>query len=133
MSHDIRTPMNAIIGFRDLLEKHQDEPFPVPMLVIYSEYLYDLAAEYESNGYEYVNFNTEIISDNVISTCFKKSGHLNFTDLPLFSPMLGKVLGNMGTGEIDSLYCINTMNELCGDFFDYALKGGDKPEIAKEY
>ncbi|MDO4479414.1 MAG: transporter substrate-binding domain-containing protein [Lachnospiraceae bacterium] len=26
MSHDIRTPMNAIIGFRNLLEKHQDEP-----------------------------------------------------------------------------------------------------------
>ncbi len=26
MSHDIRTPMNAIIGFRTLLEKHQDDP-----------------------------------------------------------------------------------------------------------
>ena len=26
MSHDIRTPMNAIIGFRNLLEKHQEEP-----------------------------------------------------------------------------------------------------------
>ncbi len=26
MSHDIRTPMNAIIGFRDLLEKYQDNP-----------------------------------------------------------------------------------------------------------
>ncbi|MDO4488623.1 MAG: ATP-binding protein [Eubacteriales bacterium] len=26
MSHDIRTPMNASIGFRDLLEKHQDDP-----------------------------------------------------------------------------------------------------------
>lgn len=26
MSHDIRTPMNAIMGFRDLLEKHQDNP-----------------------------------------------------------------------------------------------------------
>ena len=25
MSHDIRTPMNAIIGFRNLLEKHQDD------------------------------------------------------------------------------------------------------------
>ena len=25
MSHDIRTPMNAIIGFTDLLEKHQDD------------------------------------------------------------------------------------------------------------
>ncbi len=26
MSHDIRTPMNAIIGFTDLLEKHGDDP-----------------------------------------------------------------------------------------------------------
>lgn len=26
MSHDIRTPMNAIMGFRDLLEKNQDSP-----------------------------------------------------------------------------------------------------------
>lgn len=26
MSHDIRTPMNAIIGFAELLRKHQDEP-----------------------------------------------------------------------------------------------------------
>ncbi|MDO4502529.1 MAG: transporter substrate-binding domain-containing protein [Coriobacteriia bacterium] len=26
MSHDIRTPMNAIIGFRDLLEKNQEDP-----------------------------------------------------------------------------------------------------------
>ena len=26
MSHDIRTPMNAIMGFRDLLEKYQDDP-----------------------------------------------------------------------------------------------------------
>lgn len=28
MSHDIRTPMNAIIGFSDLLEKHIDEKRP---------------------------------------------------------------------------------------------------------
>mgnify|MGYP003311157100 CR=1 FL=1 len=26
MSHDIRTPMNAIMGFTNLLEKHQDDP-----------------------------------------------------------------------------------------------------------
>lgn len=26
MSHDIRTPMNAIMGFSDLIEKHMDEP-----------------------------------------------------------------------------------------------------------
>ena len=33
MSHDIRTPMNAIMGFRDLLEKNQEDP------VLRSEYL----------------------------------------------------------------------------------------------
>ncbi len=27
MSHDIRTPMNAIIGYADLIEKHQDDPW----------------------------------------------------------------------------------------------------------
>ena len=26
MSHDIRTPMNAIIGYADLAEKHRQEP-----------------------------------------------------------------------------------------------------------
>lgn len=26
MSHDIRTPMNAILGFADLIEKHKDDP-----------------------------------------------------------------------------------------------------------
>ena len=26
MSHDIRTPMNAIIGYSDLLDQHADEP-----------------------------------------------------------------------------------------------------------
>ncbi|MBR6396692.1 MAG: response regulator, partial [Lachnospiraceae bacterium] len=33
MSHDIRTPMNAIMGFRDLLEKNQEDP------VLRAEYL----------------------------------------------------------------------------------------------
>lgn len=110
-----------------------DEPFPVPMLDIYSQYHYDSAAEYENTADEYVNFHTEHISDNVDSTYFKGSGHLNFTDLPLFSPILGKALGNMGTGDIDSLYCINTMNKLTADYFDFALKGKEKPELEKEY
>lgn len=123
------------IAFENGAAVNTDEPFPVPMLEIYSQYLFDLATEYEneSEDNEYVNFKTQRISENAEYTCFKSSGHLNFTDLPLFSPMLGKALGNMGTGDIDSLYCINTMNKLTGDFFDYALKGGEKPDIEKEY
>ena len=123
------------IAFENGGTVYTDEPFPVPMLDIYSQYLYDLVNEYKSENKlkEYVNFHTAQISENVVSTYFKDSGHLNFTDLPLFSPMLGKALGNMGTGDIDSLYCINTMNKLTGDFFDYALKGKEKPEIEKEY
>ena len=112
---------------------NSDVPFPVPMLSIYSEYHYNKALEYEKTGSEYVNFHTERISDNITSTHFKNSGHLNFTDLPLFSPLLGNALGTMGTGNIDSLYCITTMNRLTADFFDGTLKSAEIPVIEKEY
>lgn len=134
--NDITSVVNldgTLIGDELSETTNSDVPFPVPMLSIYSEYHYNKALEYEKTGSEYVNFHTERISDNITSTHFKNSGHLNFTDLPLFSPLLGKALGTMGTGDIDSLYCITTMNRLTADFFDITLKGAEIPVIEKEY
>ncbi|MDF2506057.1 MAG: isoform, partial [Clostridium sp.] len=61
---------------------------------------------------------------------FKESGHLNFTDLPLFSPFLAKMLG---TGNIDKVYCIEKMNNVVLDFFNYYLKDGKELNIMTEY
>ncbi|MDD4018798.1 MAG: hypothetical protein PHV28_12745, partial [Kiritimatiellae bacterium] len=63
-------------------------------------------------------------------TVFADAGHLNFTDLPLFSPILARVLG---TGTVDERKCINTMNEVVLEFFDSYLKNDGAPDIQKEY
>jgi hypothetical protein len=58
------------------------------------------------------------------------SGHLNFTDLPLFSPALARMLG---TGDADSRYCIETMNRILLDFFNYTLKDAGTLSLQAEY
>jgi predicted dienelactone hydrolase len=58
------------------------------------------------------------------------SGHLNFTDLPLFSPALARMLG---TGQADSRYCIETMNQIVLEFFNHTLKGRAEIHLQPEY
>ncbi|MEK5035720.1 hypothetical protein MKY96_30225 [Paenibacillus sp. FSL R7-0302] len=48
--------------------------------------------------------------------------HLSLTDLPLFSPILANML-QRGQADIDKYYCIETMNRLILEFYDYTLKG----------
>ena len=105
-----------------------DKPYPVPLLNIYAEDHYNNAARLEKDTYS--NF---IASKNGIctyETVFKNAGHLNFTDLPLFSPVLAKTLG---IGTVDSLQCIETMNDVVLTFFNSYLKDSGVPVIEKEY
>ena len=51
---------------------------------------------------------------------FEGAGHLNYTDLPLFSPPLAKMLG---VGDVDAGECIRQVNEMVCIYFDYYLKG----------
>lgn len=108
------------------------QPFDIPLLDIYGDYHYNGAAEMEKTE-EYVNFAVERNSPDAYSVHFKNAEHLNFTDLPLFSPIMGKALGTMGTGSIDSMYCIETMNDLLVDFFDSKLKNEGDFAPQKEY
>lgn len=55
---------------------------------------------------------------------------MNFTDLPLFSPPLASLLG---TGNVDARECIETMNSIILQFFDYYLKGQGELSIAPKY
>ncbi|MDD2296026.1 MAG: hypothetical protein PHW61_08880, partial [Eubacteriales bacterium] len=63
-------------------------------------------------------------------TVFLGAGHLNFTDLPLFSPALARMLG---VGTIDERYCIETTNQIVLEFFDSFLKDTTAFVIKSEY
>ena len=103
-------------------------PYPVPLLSIDNEDHYRTGVEL---GSSYVN---NVVLDNAVDsthTYFVGSGHLNFTDLPLFSPALASLLG---TGPVDAQACIEQMNAIALQFFDYHLRGiGSVDSIAECY
>lgn len=105
-----------------------DTPYPVPLLNLYAQDHYRDAKQTE--GEAYANFHATRLAANARETVFQDAGHLNFTDLPLFSPLLAKQLG---TGTIDPRFCIETMNGVVRAFFDEHLKGAAPADIAAEY
>ncbi len=108
-----------------------EEPYPVPLLNIYAEDHYEAAKELvESTGEKYYNFYAADGAIEAYSVVFRKAGHLNFTDLPLFSPFLARQLG---VGKIDARYGVEKMNEVVLEFFDSIFKNGTRPAFAEEY
>ncbi len=96
-----------------------ETPYPVPLLNLYNE---DHYAEARKLGTAYDNLAASAHTSEAYNAVIRGSGHLNFTDLPLFSPILARMLG---TGQVDSRYCIETMNQIVLKFFNHALKGMD--------
>ena len=97
-----------------------EEIYTTPILSINNENHNNECLNAREMGYNYAN---NIILDNAVvgfSTYFKGSEHMNFTDLPLFSPFLAKMLG---TGSVDPKRCIDQVNGIVVDFMDCYLKG----------
>lgn len=93
-----------------------DEAYPVPLLVISNEPHYFEAQELTD---WYVNSWVLYNAEDAKSTYFKGSGHMNFTDLPLFSPALA---GMLGVGTVDPEECVVKMNRLVLDYYNCYLK-----------
>jgi predicted dienelactone hydrolase len=121
------TMIGEEIDFADGKSVLNNEAYPVPILNIYNDEHYNEALLNSSNYANMVASKNALDSHDVV---FKESGHLNFTDLPLFSPFLAKMLG---TGNIDKVYCIEKMNNVVLDFFNYYLKDGKELNIMTEY
>ena len=100
-------------------------PYPKPILNMYNEDHYNEALKFQDNYPNMVATKNALDSYEVI---IKKSGHVNFTDLPMVSPFLSSLLG---TGDVDARYCIETTNEVILQFFDSNLKSSNVA-IAKE-
>jgi len=94
------TMIGEEIDFVDGKSVLNNDAYPVPILNIYNDEHYNEALLNSSNYANMVTSENAVDSHDVV---FKESGHLNFTDLPLFSPFFAKMLG---TGNIDKVYCI---------------------------
>lgn len=107
-----------------------EEPYHTPLLNFQNQEHHDQAVEAERTGYVFSN---NIIIDNADTaycTYFANSGHMDFTDLPLFSPVLAK---NLGTGNVDNGVMIDTLNGLVLRFFDCYLKGEGSFSVNEYY
>lgn len=122
------TMLGEELGFENGKLIFDDTSYPVPLLNIYSEFLYDRAIEMMGEGYD--NFYATKNAVCAYEVVFKDAGHLNFTDLPLFSPPLAKLLG---VGTVDAKYCIEQTNAIVLQFFDSYLKEKGTPHLEKEY
>ncbi len=127
------TMLGEYTGFENGFQIYNEEPYTVPVLDVNSKAVRDdiEALEKEHPGWQYVN---DYLGENAIDyreVVFEGAGHLNFTDLPLISPFLAKMLG---VGEVDAKECIENVNEMVLTYFDYYLKGiGSLEDIPKEY
>lgn len=118
------TVLGEVIGVENGKCVQNDTPYPVPVLMF-------------SNGSDtgegaYANVNSDFIKN--AKTCrlvtFKDAGHMDFTDLPLLSPVLGAMLGH---GEIDTAECMTKTNEITLQWLNCYLKNEGTPEFSDVY
>jgi dienelactone hydrolase len=121
------TMIGEELDFKDGKVINNTAPYPVPMLDIFGQNHYDGAQKYAD---EYPNLLITKTSDNVQNVVLKNSGHMNLTDLVMFSPALAKYLG---TGTVDSRTCLTTMNGIIRSYFDWKLKGAPDPQLKGAY
>lgn len=109
-------------GIHDMIEK---EPYETPILSFNNEEHHNESVKCLENGEEYANNVLLANAKEGYETYIAHTGHMNYTDLPLFSPGLAKMLG---VGSVDAKACVKKMNELTLSFFNHYLK--DKGEFS---
>ena len=123
------TMLGEETGVVDGKLQYNEEPYNTPLFNLISELHHESEGEAEAADYSYVNTVVLSHAENGHETYIKNSAHMNFTDLPLFSPALS---GFLGTGSVDAGECIDQVNALVLQFFDCYLKDG-QPFSPEEY
>ncbi len=121
------TMLGEEVGFEQGKAVLNSKEYPIPILNLYNE---EHFAEAKQAGTDYANSYVTAHAQDARDIVIKGSGHLNFTDLPLFSPILARLLG---TGEVNSRYCVETMNQIILTYFNHYLKGVKDLELLSEY
>ncbi len=131
--------LSEITGVKDGECEYISEPYPIPVIDFRKESDYNEMEQMKNDGsykesyvYGFAYVNNYII-DNAVDgrdVVFKDAGHMDFNDLPLFSPFLASMLG---AGDVDSEKFMYTVNGIILNWFDYYLKGEGTLDIKAEY
>lgn len=113
------TMLGEVTGVENGQDILIDEPYTVPILSFDNEEHHFSAISAEENGEPYANNSLHKNAVCGFRTYIPGSGHMNFTDLPLFSPPLAEMLG---TGSVGPSECMMTVNSITLEFFDSYLK-----------
>jgi pimeloyl-ACP methyl ester carboxylesterase len=98
----------------------RDDPYTVPVLDLNNWESYNNNEEYIARGFPYPNVEVVGHAAEGFSVGIRDSRHMDFTDLPLLSPFLGKMLGS---GERSTEETMTIVNSLVLSFFNSYLKG----------
>ncbi|MBQ7614783.1 MAG: dienelactone hydrolase family protein [Butyrivibrio sp.] len=124
------TMLGEELGVENGMPVINSEPYTTPLLCITNEPHHMEATEAGKLSYSYANNVILNNADEGFETYVAGSEHMNFTDLPMFSPFLS---GLLGSGSVDAGYCIDTMNALILDFFNCYLKGEGTFTVQERY
>ena len=127
------TMLTERVSYSDGKYTFFDEPYPVPLLDFTKETDYNEREQFKDiNGYAYVNeYVTENAKDSK-TVVFSGAKHMDFTDLPLISPTLSKMLDG-GDSEVNNEEFMTLVNGIILNWFDYYLKGEGALDIPERY
>ncbi|MBQ1546610.1 MAG: dienelactone hydrolase family protein [Clostridia bacterium] len=109
-----------------------EEPYPTAILDFTKEQDYNERKQIENdNGYFYVNDHVIENAKDGKLVVFSGANHMDFTDLPLISPTLSKMLS--GESNVDNEEFMYTVNGIILNWFDYYLKGEGALNISARY
>ena len=108
----------------------REDPFPVPVLEFCGWDQYNKVQESLAQGERYPNDVLIRSASAGFFTTIRDTKHMDFTDLPLFSPFLGRKLGK---GERDTAEAMAIVNSLVLKFLNCYLKGEGVFTVQKIY
>lgn len=114
------TMLGEYTGVKDGAFLLNEEPYSIPVLEFNNWESYNDRKEYPAIGCP--DPNSELIDHAAegYSIAIRDTLHMDFTDLPLLSPFLGKLLGS---GERDCEETMMLVNSIVLGFFNHTLKG----------
>ncbi|MDO5520933.1 MAG: alpha/beta fold hydrolase [bacterium] len=121
------THLGELTGIKNGNWVYNEEPLKVPILDLRSAVQ---TKSFEDDNKESVNDHTIRLASAGKAVTILGTDHMNFTDLPMFSPFLASKLG---TGTCDAKKCTQQIDSIVLQWFNYYIKGDTVLDLQNVY